>query len=64
MAELLLLLLQKVDMMVAFRKVNIEYGHLLPNVVFPNNILPCVFVYTHLKMLNYTIKKIAEHWKM
>jgi len=43
MTELLLLLLQKVDMMVTFFKVNTEPSNSLPNVVFPSDVLPVHF---------------------
>jgi hypothetical protein len=47
MAELLLLLLQKVDMIVTFLKVNAEYSNPLPNVVFPGDVVPvCFCLYT------------------
>jgi hypothetical protein len=47
MAELLLLMLQKVDMIVTFCKVNTEYSNPLSSVVFPTNVLlVCFCIYT------------------
>ena len=66
MAELLLLLRQKVDMMVTFFKVNTEYSNPLSSFVFPSDVLPVCFLFIHIwKCLSMQVKKkTAEHWKM
>lgn len=65
MVKLLLLLLQKVDMMITFFKLNTEYSNPLPNVVLSSKVFPVWFCLYTVEIVKYVgKKKIAEYWKM